>query len=62
MLRREVQGRSLVPYEPTKLGLVVALGGNDGVGTALGVPLSGLTAGILKEGIEAWYLSTIGAG
>ncbi|MDQ4075846.1 MAG: NAD(P)/FAD-dependent oxidoreductase [Chloroflexota bacterium] len=60
MLRREVQDEPIFPYEPTKLGLVVALGGNDGVGTALGVPLSGVTAGILKEGIEGWYLSTIG--
>jgi NADH dehydrogenase len=59
MLRREVNGRGLAGYEPTDLGLVVALGGNDGVGTALGVPLSGMAAGILKEGIEAWYLSTI---
>lgn len=59
MLRREVNGRGLAGYEPTDLGLVVALGGNDGVGTALGVPLSGVAAGILKEGIEAWYLSTI---
>lgn len=59
MLRREVNGRGLARYEPTDLGLVVALGGNDGVGTALGVPLSGVAAGILKEGIEAWYLSTI---
>ncbi len=59
MLRRESSGKGLAAYEPTKLGLVVSLGGNDGVGTALGIPLSGLTAGILKEGIEAWYLSTI---
>jgi NADH:ubiquinone reductase (H+-translocating) len=59
MLRREVNGRGLAGYEPTDLGLVVSLGGNDGVGTALGVPLSGVAAGILKEGIEAWYLSTI---
>lgn len=60
MLRREVEARSLSPYEPTNLGLVVALGGNDGIGTALGIPLSGVTASILKEGIESWYLSTIG--
>lgn len=60
MLIREVNRQPLARYEPTKLGLVVSLGGNDGIGTALGVPLSGLAAGILKEGIEAWYLSTIG--
>lgn len=59
MIRREVNDRGLAAYEPTSLGLVVALGGNDGIGTALGVPLSGVAAGILKEGIEAWYLSTI---
>ncbi len=59
MLRREVNGRGLAQYEPTNLGLVVSLGGSDGVGTALGVPLSGVAASILKEGIEAWYLSTI---
>ena len=61
MLVRERANQPLVTYEPTKLGLVVALGGNDGVGTALGVPLSGIAAGFLKEGIETWYLSTIGA-
>ena len=61
MLRRDLDAQTLINYEPTKLGLVVALGGNDGVGTALGVPLSGIAAGILKEGIETWYLSTIGA-
>jgi len=61
MLIRERANQPLVTYEPTKLGLVVALGGNDGVGTALGVPLSGIAAGLLKEGIETWYLSTIGA-
>jgi NADH dehydrogenase len=60
MLKREVNRQALARYEPTKLGLVVSLGGNDGIGTALGLPLSGLAAGILKEGIEAWYLSTIG--
>jgi NADH:ubiquinone reductase (H+-translocating) len=61
MLRRELQGKGLVRYQPTELGLVVSLGGNDGVGTALGIPLSGITAGILKEGIESWYLSTVQA-
>jgi NADH dehydrogenase len=60
MLKREVNHQALARYEPTILGFVVSLGGNDGIGTALGVPLSGLAAGILKEGIEAWYLSTIG--
>ncbi len=59
MLRREIQGKPLVAYEPARLGLVVSLGGNDGVGTALGVSLSGAAAGILKEGIESWYLSTV---
>jgi NADH dehydrogenase len=61
MLLREAQGKALARYEPAKLGLVVSLGGSDGVGTALGMPLSGLAAGILKEGIESWYLGTIGA-
>lgn len=61
MLVREAQGKALAHYEPAKLGLVVSLGGNDGVGTALGVSLSGIAAGILKEGIESWYLGTIGA-
>jgi NADH dehydrogenase len=59
MIRREINGRGLAHYEPTDLGIVVSLGGSDGVGTALGIPLSGVAAGILKEGIEAWYLSTI---
>ena len=59
-LQREFHGEPLGRYEPTKLGLVMSLGGNDAVGTALGVPLYGPTAGLLKEGIESWYLSTIG--
>ncbi|MBA3532252.1 MAG: NAD(P)/FAD-dependent oxidoreductase [Ardenticatenales bacterium] len=61
MIRRQIQGKGLADYEPTNLGLMVSLGGSDGVGIALGIPLSGVTAGILKEGIESWYLSTIGA-
>lgn len=55
-----LQGKTVEPYRPLKLGMLVSLGGNDGVGDPLGVPLTGLPAGILKEGVERWYLTTIG--
>jgi NADH dehydrogenase len=61
VLLAQAQGKSFDPYEPTKLGILVAVGGLDAVGDALGVPLTGLPAGLLKEGVERWYLTTIGA-
>lgn len=61
LLIAQRRGESHEPYQPIKLGMLVSLGGNDGVGDALGVPLSGLPAGLLKEGVERWYLTTIGA-
>lgn len=61
VLVAEAQGLPFEPYAPTRLGMLVAVGGVDAVGDALGVPLTGLPAGLLKEGVERWYLTTIGA-
>jgi NADH dehydrogenase len=55
----ELEGRAPRPYEPLKLGELVSLGPNDGVGNPLGVPLYGLPVILLKKGVEQWYLSTI---
>ncbi|HBY96218.1 MAG: NAD(P)/FAD-dependent oxidoreductase [Ardenticatenaceae bacterium] len=61
VLIAQCQGKPYEPYQPTRPGVLVSLGGNDGVGDALGLPLTGLPAGLLKEGVERWYLTTIGA-
>jgi NADH dehydrogenase len=55
----EIEGRAPRPYEPLKLGELVSLGPNDGVGNPLGIPLYGLPVILLKKGVEQWYLSTI---
>lgn len=62
VLIAQSQGKSIEPYQPVSLGLLVSLGGTDGVGDALGVPLSGLPAGLLKEGVERWYLLQVTGG
>ncbi|NJM05784.1 NAD(P)/FAD-dependent oxidoreductase [Candidatus Gracilibacteria bacterium] len=55
----EIEGRAPRPYEALKLGELVSLGPNDGVGNPLGIPLYGLPVILLKKGVEQWYLSTI---
>lgn len=58
-LLAEIKGRNLVPYHPTIPGILVSLGGDDAVGDALGIPLFGMPAGAIKDGVEQWYLSTV---
>ncbi len=55
----EIQGRPVPPYTPQELGMLVSLGGEDAVGELLGQPLRGLTAGLVKEGIERRYVGLI---
>ena len=55
----EFQGLRVEPYRPRGLGMLVSLGGGDAAGDLLGFPLSGLAAGLAKEGIERQYVSTV---
>lgn len=55
----EIEGRAPHPYTPLDLGQLVSLGPGAGVGNPLGVPLEGLPIALLKQGIEAWYLTTL---
>ncbi len=55
----EIEGRAPHPYIPLDLGQLVSLGPGAGVGNPLGVPLEGLPIALLKQGIEAWYLTTL---
>lgn len=55
LLRAEA-GRALRPADYRPKGEVIALGDRDGVGILEGVGVQGLTAAVLKKGIEAHYL------
>ncbi|MCU0491578.1 MAG: NAD(P)/FAD-dependent oxidoreductase [Chloroflexaceae bacterium] len=55
----ELEGRAPAVYEPLKLGELVSLGPNDGVGDPLGFRVYGPPALLMKKGIEAWYRSTL---
>lgn len=55
----EIQGRAARAYQPLKLGELVSLGPDDGVGTPLGMPVTGYTIQLLKKGIEQFYRSSI---
>ncbi|HKJ70733.1 MAG TPA: NAD(P)/FAD-dependent oxidoreductase [Gammaproteobacteria bacterium] len=58
-LRDELAGRMPVPYRPSRLGLLVALGDGDAVGTVGPLPLSGRAAGLIKNGAERTYPDTL---
>lgn len=58
-LESERKGRRIAPYKPRDLGMLVSLGGADAVGDLLGFPLTGLAAGLAKEGIERSYVATV---
>ncbi|WP_298818246.1 NAD(P)/FAD-dependent oxidoreductase [Chloroflexus sp.] len=58
-LADEARGVAPRPYEPVELGEVVSLGPNDAIGNALGVPVLGYPAVMLKRGIEEYYRATI---
>jgi NADH:ubiquinone reductase (H+-translocating) len=55
----ELEGRAPQAYEPLKLGELVSLGPNTGVGNPLGVPTFGLPVILLKKGVEAYYKATL---
>ncbi|NJL05603.1 MAG: NAD(P)/FAD-dependent oxidoreductase [Chloroflexaceae bacterium] len=55
----EIEGNAPHPYTPLDLGQLVSLGPGAGVGNPLGVPLEGLPIALLKQGVEAWYLTTL---
>lgn len=59
VLLAEIEGRAPSPYVPLHLGLLVSLGPGEGVGNPIGVPLCGLPISLLKQGVEAWYLTTL---
>ncbi len=59
ILAAEARGEVPRAYEPVELGEVVSLGPNDAVGNALGVPVTGYPALMLKRGIEEYYRATI---
>jgi NADH dehydrogenase len=59
VLAAEAQGKAPRAYEPVELGEVVSLGPNDAIGNALGVPVVGYPAVLLKRGIEEYYRATI---
>jgi NADH dehydrogenase len=58
-LREEAHGRLPAPYRPNRLGLLVALGDGDAVGTVGPAPLAGRAAGILKNAAERTYPDTL---
>ncbi|MEI7644143.1 MAG: NAD(P)/FAD-dependent oxidoreductase [Chloroflexales bacterium] len=57
----EIVGRMTRSYEPMKLGELVSLGPDNGVGNPLGMPIIGQPVLILKKGIEQYYRSSITA-
>ncbi|MDW8404556.1 NAD(P)/FAD-dependent oxidoreductase [Chloroflexus sp.] len=59
VLAAEARGEAPRAYEPVELGEVVSLGPNDAIGNALGVPVMGYPALMLKRGIEEYYRATI---
>ena len=58
-LRAELNGRALPAYRAGRLGLLVALGHRDAVGTLGPVPVSGRPAGIVKNAAEGTYPDTL---
>ncbi len=58
-LLADVQGQAPQPYTPLRLREVVSLGPGAAVGNPLGIPLTGIPAALLKQGIETWYRSTL---
>ncbi len=58
-LAAAMRGTTLPDYYPLDLGLLVSLGPGEALGTPLGVPTSGLPVWLLKQGVEAWYLTTL---
>ncbi|MFP4560496.1 MAG: NAD(P)/FAD-dependent oxidoreductase [Thiohalorhabdus sp.] len=60
MIRDRARGRPPVAaYAPTRLGLLVALGDGDAVGTVGPLPVQGRAAGLIKNGAERTYPDTL---
>jgi NADH dehydrogenase len=55
----ELRGRVPATYTPVQFGPFVSLGPGAAVGAAAGVPLSGLPAALIKQGIEQSYPATL---
>ncbi len=55
----ELHGRAPRMYEPVKLGELVSLGPGDAIGNPLGTRVFGQPAWLMKQAIEAWYLTTL---
>jgi NADH dehydrogenase len=58
-LLAEATGGAPSMYEPQRLGQLVSFGPGEAVGKPLGVPISGLSAALLKQAVEKWYLTTL---
>ncbi len=57
----EIRGFAPSQYEPLQLGHVVSLGPGAAVGNPFGLPMSGSFAALLKQYVEKWYPTTLGA-
>ncbi|MEI7769865.1 MAG: NAD(P)/FAD-dependent oxidoreductase [Chloroflexales bacterium] len=57
----EIAGRVTRSYDPIKLGELVSLGPDNGLGNPLGMPMIGHPVLILKKGIEQYYRASISA-
>jgi len=60
-LRDELAGHRPAAYRASRLGLLVALGDSDAVGTVGPLPMSGRAAGVIKNGAERTYPDTLTA-
>jgi NADH dehydrogenase len=58
-LAGELYGRRAEAYVPLHLGELVSIGPDYALGLAMGVPVTGAPAHVLKKGVEQYYRSTI---
>jgi NADH dehydrogenase len=58
-LLAEASGQAPRAYRPQHLGQIVSIGPGEAVGDPLGVAATGLPAALLKQAVEAWYLTTL---
>lgn len=62
IIAAELRGSTPEPYTALHLGELVSIGPDYAVGVAMGVPVTGPAAHVLKKGIEQYYRSTIELG
>jgi NADH:ubiquinone reductase (H+-translocating) len=55
----ELLGKATEAYVPLHLGELVSIGPDYALGLAMGVPVTGAPAHVLKKGVEQYYRSTI---